>query len=291
MSYITLEQIQKDVKINKTKDIMKSIFWELFRFSIVFWIVFLFMIIFINFNVFYSAFKEKFFFERSYAWDISAWLSWYMDFDWVSDSSLKSSSDNFENLQKQQYMDMLEQKFGSSFVSDDNTYEKDLQSSLKSKIDDYKFDFNLLPPDKRVVIDEIFVDAPIVDIKYATTEKIRNADYDEELFDWVVKYPSTPNPDSTWAVLIFGHTSYYWWKKNPYWEIFAKLPRLVNGSNIKIYWWWHEYEYEVIDKVIKYPSQVSAEYEKYKDGKYLIIMWCYPIWTSSQRILIIAKQK
>jgi len=96
---------------------------------------------------------------------------------------LKSSSDNFENLQKQQYMDMLEQKFGSSFVSDDNTYEKDLQSSLKSKIDDYKFDFNLLPPDKRVVIDEIFVDAPIVDIKYATTEKIRNADYDEELFD------------------------------------------------------------------------------------------------------------
>jgi sortase (surface protein transpeptidase) len=51
-----------------------------------------------------------------------------------------------------------------------------------------------------------------------------------------VKYPYTPDPGQSGNILIFGHTSYYWWKKNPYGDIFAKIPLLRHGDIIEIIW-------------------------------------------------------
>lgn len=111
-----------------------------------------------------------------------------------------------------------------------------------------------------------------------------------ELYDGVVKYPSTPEPGSKGNTLIFGHTSYYRWKKNPYGEIFAKIYDLKYGDTIKVAWNGQLYTYEVIDKIITRPENVDKEYMKYTDGEYITLMWCYPLGTDSKRGLIIAKR-
>lgn len=294
MNYIKLDDLEKNIKPKKFKYVAKEVMNEIFRFGIFMSCVAILIIVFVNFNVFYYAFKEKLWFEKSFASNIIEGISWEsINMNNLEESSKSSiaSSDNFENLQSDKYMDILESKLDLLHSDDDKTiYEKDLNKYLKNKLKDYSLDFNLLPPDKRIEIPEIEVNAPILDITYTTPEKIKNADYDEELYKWVVKYPFTPDPNHKWAVLIFGHTSYYWWKKNPYWEVFAKIPLLKTWSKIKMVWWGSAYDYEVIDKLIKTPNQVAAEYEKYKDDKYLILMWCYPIGTSSKRMMIIAKQ-
>ncbi len=107
----------------------------------------------------------------------------------------------------------------------------------------------------------------------------------------MVKYPSTPEPGITGNTLIFGHTSYYWRKKNPYAEIFAKLPAVVEGDLIQVLRHGQLTEFEVVAKAIVNPTKVDETYLKYTGGSYITLMGCYPIGSDSRRILIIAKKK
>lgn len=106
-----------------------------------------------------------------------------------------------------------------------------------------------------------------------------------------MKYPSTPEPGITGNALIFGHTSYYRWKKNPFGEIFAKLPALKEGDLIQTLWHGQLAEFEVVAKEIVNPNKVDETYLKYTDGSYITLMGCYPIGSDARRILIIAKKK
>ncbi len=169
--------------------------------------------------------------------------------------------------------------------------QKYLSNYLKNKKTFYKLSFNILPPDNKIIISSLNIIAPIIDVKYATKEKIEKWDFDAELYKGVVKYPFTAYPGQTWNTLIFGHTSYYWWKKNPYGNIFAKIPKLKPGQTIQIIWNNKLYNYEIIEKKVIWPSQIENLYNQYKNWKYLTLMWCYPIWTDLRRILIIAKLK
>jgi hypothetical protein len=47
------------------------------------------------------------------------------------------------------------------------------------------------------LIDSIDIDAPIVDVPYASDEKLENGDFDQELREGVVKYPFTAEPGKT----------------------------------------------------------------------------------------------
>jgi LPXTG-site transpeptidase (sortase) family protein len=108
------------------------------------------------------------------------------------------------------------------------------------------------------------------------------------LYSGVVKYPYTPNPWEKWNVFIFWHSSYYWWKHNPYGTIFAKIPILKKGDKIIVEWKWRVYSYSVIKKYVLRPRQVDKIYKKYMNGYYLSIMACYPIWSDRKRMVIIA---
>jgi LPXTG-site transpeptidase (sortase) family protein len=107
----------------------------------------------------------------------------------------------------------------------------------------------------------------------------------------VVQYPTTPGAGAGWNTLIFGHTSYESWKNNPYATIFSQLPKLKNWDVMQIVRQGKLYEYEVIGRSIVAPSKVNEEYLKYTDGDYLTLLWCYPIGSDKQRILIIWKLK
>ncbi len=172
----------------------------------------------------------------------------------------------------------------------DAIYKPNYNTDLKNKLSTYTIKFDKLPPDPRIIIPKIWVNVHIVTLTSVPLEKIKKADYDSYLYDGVVQYPYTPEPWRKWNVFIFGHTSYYWWKHNPYWTVFSKIPRLRHGDIMQLNWGGKIYKYSVFKKLILWPNQVDDVYKKYHNGEYLTIMWCYPIWSDRQRMVILARR-
>ena len=109
----------------------------------------------------------------------------------------------------------------------------------------------------------------------------------------MVKYPTTPAPGQSGNTLIFGHTSQEWRKYNHYGMAFAHIAQIEKGDKIEVVWEGNLYEYKVVDIQVQYPDKVHLTYDEYAtktDHNYLTLMGCYPIGTSTKRILVIAEQ-
>ena len=210
----------------------------------------------------------------------------------VTTTPKKENWDNFEELKRHLLEKKLNEKLNKFHkrYRTDAVYKPRYTSLLKNNSKNYNIKFNVLAPDARLTIPKIGVDVHIVTLSNIPIEKIKKADYDEYLYDGVVKYPYTTDPGQKGNVFIFGHTSYYWWKKNPYGTVFSKIPRLKHGDIMKVTWKWEVYKYEIFKKLILSPKQVTWVYKKYKNGEFLTIMWCYPIGSDRQRMVIIAKR-
>ncbi len=291
MTYIDLEQIENISKKRKILNFLK----EIVLFALVNLSVFVIWMIIINFNAFKLYFYQYLWYDSRFNNKIvSIEEKVHSAPDNVKKKKIILKRDEKKQIAKLEryYKKLLEEKLNRiKYVKKLSLYEKNLDKYLKIKQKNYKFAFNLLPPGKRILIPAIGVDAPIIDLKFISPEKLTKGDFDEYLYKWVVKYPYTPNPWQTGNILIFWHTSYYWWKKNPYGDIFAKIPLLRHGDIIEIIWDWKVYKYKIFKKLVRRPWQVKYTYEYYnKMWKILTVMWCYPIWTDRQRMLIIAKQ-
>ncbi len=157
----------------------------------------------------------------------------------------------------------------------------------------YDLAFNTLPPGKRLIIDSIGVDTPIVDVPYASNDKLENGDFKEELKEWVVKYPFTSKPGEKGNTLLFGHSSVdaREGKTNPYGQVFAKLPKLAAWDLIKVIRDGQLYIYEAVDKEIKRPKEVGQALSDAAQGDehLLTLMACYPLLSDAQRMLVKAR--
>ncbi len=202
------------------------------------------------------------------------------------------NSDNMKSLKKRMLWEALGKKLNNLKNQTDDwiLYKPSYESLIKKNITNYDITFNTLPPDNRIVIPKIWVNVRVQSLTNIPIKTIETANYDKYLFHGVIKYPYTPDPGTTWNVFIFGHTSYYWWAHNPYANVFAEIPRLVHWDYINLIWKWKIYKYREIRKFILKTYQVEATYKNFQDGQYLTIMWCYPIGTSRERMVIIAKR-
>ena len=169
-----------------------------------------------------------------------------------------------------------------------------IQDYLDANLGDQEFAFNDLPPGRRLMIGSIEVDAPIVDVPYASDEKLQNGDFDQELREWVVKYPFTAEPGDQWNSLLFGHSSVTAREdaQNPFGYVFYKLQDLEPGETFDVIRDGQLYSYQIDDKSIKLPKDVWEEIEKYDQvgENFLTLMACFPRFTDAKRILVRAKQ-
>lgn len=282
MTYDTLmtevNHIKKQVAKTLSASPFSPVLKEIGLFAGIFISVFVISIVFVNANLFYHAVKGVF-------TEVQA-----ENYVFTSNnvSTMMQDSNELDSFMAQNEKDAALQAIKKDHTLFVSSKEK-VESTLKNT--NYPFSYSLIPPGNRLFIPAIGVDAPIVDISAASEAKLKHGDFNQELYSGVVKYPSTPEPWSKGNTLIFGHTSFYRWKNNPYWEIFSKIYNLKKGDEIKIAWKWQLYTYEIIETVITTPSKVDETYMQYIDGEYLTLMGCYPVWSDSKRWLIIAKRK
>lgn len=261
---------------------IKQWFKELGLFAGIFASVFIISMVFINANMLYHTVRNAVVGVQAANYD-SILTTKAIETDAVTNET--KPLDSVTKSEEETILTDLVRNDHTLFI---NAAEK---TSTALQYKDYDFSYSLIPPGNRIFISRIGVDAPIVDITAASEQKLKHGDFDKELYSGVVKYPSTPEPGHKGNTLIFGHTSFYRWKKNPYGEIFAKMFQLVAWDEIKVAWKWQMYTYEIVATAVVKPGEVDAEYMKYTDAEYITLMGCYPLGSDAKRWLIIAKRK
>ncbi len=75
-----------------------------------------------------------------------------------------------------------------------NPVATNIGTVLENKLAQYDFNFNTLPPVDRLVVDGIALDVPLISVTEKSEGDFVRGDFDIELRDGVVKYPTTPMP-------------------------------------------------------------------------------------------------
>ena len=212
---------------------------------------------------------------------------------WISEE-ITNSSFNSEHLSAQSHaeqVDALVEQYWN-VISMQQEVATDMDHYLQQNLDNYDFSFNLLPPTNRLVIPAINLDVPLVETNVHDYKKFTETTFDDDLENWVVKYPTTPNPGEGGNAFFFGHTSQEYWKNNPYGTVFRRIPQLKENDKVQIVRDGVLYEYKVIKTVIVRPRDVNDTYINFwEDWKeYITLMWCYPIGRTDKRMMVFAEK-
>lgn len=140
--------------------------------------------------------------------------------------------------EKKEKMLALEEEFAQ--IQQQQRQEKPLALTMQEFLDKkqitHSLQFNTLPPTNRLIIPDLNINVPLVDIPAKGGEDFSQGNFDEELMQGVVKYPTTPTPGSQGNALLFGHSSTEWRKHNEYGFVFRNLPKLKAGQRFQVLW-------------------------------------------------------
>ena len=274
--YTTLDYLDSCIKKQSKKNLPKRFLKEMKTILVIFAVTFVWMLLFTNANVFFS-------FDRGVENSNVEWTEETVQ----TDNTISTQVD--DSTRKKIELEAILSQYDWNEVIQKNTTET-IQNSLELKMKEYSFDFNVVPPTNRIIIWKINLDVPIVDSKYKNESDFTQWNFNEELENGVVKYPTTPVPWKLGNTLIFWHTSQEWRQKNPYWTVFSKIPNLELWDEVTVIRWWKLYKYKIIEKIVVSPKNVDAQYKKYQNGDYITLMWCYPIWRTDKRMMITAER-
>lgn len=253
---------------------------EIRTFALLFGVIFVGILVFTNFNLFAANFRALFEGEIPSTAPISTSAI-------SQDNAIATIVDVAE--QNDVEIQWLLKNYQKS--AEANSLAPSTEEVLQSHLMEYNFSFNTVPPVNRLLVPSLWLDVPIIIAENKDVKDFTKSDFEEELDQWIVKYPTTPEPGEEWNTLLFWHTSYEVRKQNPYGTIFKDLPKLKDSTLIQVLREGNLYEYKVIDLFIVNPKQVAGQYMTYQNagGSYITLMGCYPLWTDNKRIMVVAK--
>ncbi len=273
--YQTLDELEYVLTQPKTRFYKFSkIFRELKVLGLIFTVVFLWTYIITNAQLIIDNFNDHFSPQEVF---------------WISENGINSSF-NWQHWSAEEVENLVEQYGGA--ISMQQEVATDMDHYLQHSLNSYDFSFNLLPPTNRLIIPAINLDVPLVESTATISKDFTETSFDSDLENWVVKYPTTPNPWEEWNAFFFGHTSQEYWKNNPYGTVFRNIPQLKENDKIQIVRDWVLYEYKVITSTVVKPKEVNNTYTNFwnKNKEYITLMWCYPIWRIDKRMMIFAER-
>lgn len=135
----------------------------------------------------------------------------------------------------------------------------------------------------KIVIPKISVDAPVV---YGMNS-VKEGDVQGALEDGVLHFGGSPLPGQPGNAVFVGHSSNLPWAPGDYKFVFMFLDRLEKGDQIYLDFNKARYTYEVTDKKVVKPNDVSVlEGSIYPIATFIT---CTPVGTNTNRLVISAK--
>lgn len=277
--YQTLEDLEYVLSQPKSKFYkISKVFKELKVLWLIFTVLFLWTYLITNAQLVIDNFNDRFATEEVY---------------WISKDNVNSSFTSQHSAAAQNTTDVesLVKQY-EWVVSMEQEIATNMDHYLQKNLDSYDFSFNLLPPTNRLIIPAINLDVPLVETNINNYSDFTESTFDTDLENGVVKYPTTPNPWEWWNAFFFGHTSQEYWKNNPYWTVFRRIPQLKEGDTIQVVREWVLYEYRVLKTVVVKPKDVNNTYVNFweENKEYITLMGCYPIWRIDKRMMVFAEK-
>ena len=136
-----------------------------------------------------------------------------------------------------------------------------------------------------LTIRDLGIVAPVIYIN----EKTETA-YQAALQQGVVHYPGTAQPGEFGNAYIFGHSSDYAWAPGNYKTVFAKLPQIKAGTEIRVTdASGAMFRYKVIETKVVWPRDLSVLDQYNYERKMLTLQTSYPLGTALQRFIVVAE--
>lgn len=136
-----------------------------------------------------------------------------------------------------------------------------------------------------IIIPSLGISAPVVESSEANEDS-----YQEALQNGVVHFPGTAVAGELGNAYYFGHSSDFAFAKGDYKTVFALLPRIDIGAEIRISnFEGQEFRYLVIEKKVVDNNDVSVLQQGERKEKLLSLQTSYPIGTALQRYVVVAK--
>ena len=110
----------------------------------------------------------------------------------------------------------------------------------------------------------------------------------KDLENGVVHFPDTALPGEEGNVVLFGHSSQYFWRPGSYKTIFAHLDQLQSGDQLYITQGERVYTYTVFNRRIVSPRAVDVLDPT--EVPMLTLITCTPRGTSLRRLVVQAKE-
>lgn len=179
-----LDHLERLVQNKKPVHHTNSIFKEIKTLIIIFCVVFVSMLIFTNINLFANSLSSSLDLNNPKpvkSRDNNAQI------DGSISTIIESNSKKLEETQS------LVDEF-SSHTQIEKSISPSTESLLQERLKKYEFDFNTLPPTNRLIIPSLSMDIPLVDSQYKDAKDFTIQNFDKELMNGVVKYPTTPYP-------------------------------------------------------------------------------------------------
>lgn len=140
-------------------------------------------------------------------------------------------------------------------------------------------------PESKIIIPKINLEVPVVYDVNTTEEKSVQAGLERG----VVHYSTSPEPGQTGNVVIVGHSSNNILNKGQYKFAFVLLKRLEIGDTFSLNKGGVRYTYQIFDKKIVKPTDVSVLGPSSKPNTATLIT-CDPPGTSINRLIIVGEQ-
>jgi LPXTG-site transpeptidase (sortase) family protein len=136
-----------------------------------------------------------------------------------------------------------------------------------------------------ISIPKLYLDEPVI---FNTDPNDKTA-YTQALKQGIAHASGTAFPDNAGLGYYFAHSSEPD-LRSQYNAVFYLLGKLEPSDDIFI---WHDgqrYEYDVTEKIITSPGDVSFLYDKEYDNETIVLQTCWPPGTTQQRMLVFAQR-
>lgn len=280
--------LEKEIKENKKENKILNTFSFLLRYIITSSFIFLIILLITNYKA-YIEIAKSYLNPNTLTQKKENMLSSIQQSSIKKDDNEKEEYEDKKNLEENEKKSMLQKNINFKDVKNKTFHSMKKLINTTNRDNNIKnYNIELTPYENRIVIPKIGKNIPLVEVDWRKVKNMKELEnvFQEELVNWIIRYPWSARPWEKWNSFIFGHSSNFPWLEWNYNDVFALMDHIVFWDEVIAYYWQKKYVYKIKEKKVIKPWDTSI-LKRDKNKKEITLMTCWPVWTTLNRMIVI----